>query len=939
MRYALLLLLLVGQAFGQPIKFETDRLVYEIGDDGLNCAFRDRSTGKNFLARSSHFMTLTKDGRRVGSTSVVMEGEELRIKFGGSGIEAKVRVRTFPQYLTLEVISVSDPSVASIELANLPLILNGSISPTLASCRNKDYAAALLPLNIETHTQDAGAVLVAEADRRVRLIGTKVALLGCPASELANRIERIELERGLPHPTLGGVWARTSPEQAKSYLFVDLSESTADAMIDYAKAGGFGYIVVYDGIWDSSHGTYPVNLGHFPHGDAGLRTVSEKIHRAGLKFGMHNLDTVVDKDDALVHPIPAPGLMVYPDRRRTLAAEIGPVETFIPTTTSPDGLLSKADKSRYHGRDLRLGDEIVTYDDLQTSPPYGFTGCQRGAHGTVAAAHPAGTSIDNLAEFINYYLPDIKSKLYDRVAQAEAAALDRFGFDYLYPDGTGENLGFWPEPPVWYIYNLLISKLYGFTQREVMFAHAPITDYSWHIFSRGNTTDYVHRGLIRHFDRESVAARKGCIDDLQPFEFGWFGFLLHAPDAEATRPREMEYAWSKALAFGAAMSLETDKKTLDANGRTREIFEIIRNWEELKLRNYFPDEIRAQMKRAGAEFTLRHGADGQWQVLPATYSPDKYVTGRESWTAENQYASQPLRVTIQAKPALAGYGDRANIVLLDPSRGVNVNTSGSGPLGSPVRQSEGVSFDFKNDSEWFEVAAQNRATAPSGGLAAPALDETSQPAASSAKGWGCAEIILDSAKDLREHRALGVWVDGDGSGAYLHFVIEDAGRWSVRDYYVRLDFKGRRLVKIHEPAGGEVYDFAFPYSNYWAIRNLNFQAIARVYVFLTNISPGTAVKARFSRLEALKEIPVMLKDPSLSVNGEKVTFPASLAADWYLELAGSGKARVFDPNGFSRGEVSPGGRVPTLRHGASRIGFRGDQPATVTFLTCGEPLK
>ena len=314
---------------------------------------------------------------------------------------------------------------------------------------------------------------------------------------------------------------------------------------------------------------------------------------------------------------------------------------------------------------------------------------------------------------------------------------------------------------------------------------------------------------------------------LQPFEFGWFGFLVHAPDADATRPREMEYAWSKALAYGAAMSLETKKKALDANGRTREIFAIIRNWEELKLKNYFPQPIREQLKKPGQEFTLEHAANGQWQVLPVTYSPDQHVTGEDFWTVENRQDSQPLRVTIEAKPALAKDGDPANIVLLDPARPLNLNTLGSGPMGAPARETEGLAFELKSHSKSFEVAARNQTSTPSG------------------TGWGSAEVILDSVKDLRQHRALGTWVEGDGSGAYLHFVLEDSSRWSVRDYYVRLDFKGRKYVQIPEPAKGEVYDFAFPYSNYWAIRNINFQAISRVYIFLTNLPPRTAVRAHF----------------------------------------------------------------------------------------------
>ena len=946
MSHVLLLILLATPQIHSTIHLETDRLVYEIGADGRNVSFCDRLTGRNVLANSSSFMSVVKDGKRIGATSVIREGDNLLVRFGDSGVEAMVRVRSLPEYLTFELVSVNDPSVTTVELANLPLTLKKYVSSTIASCRDDDYAAAVIPLNIETHTQSADAVLLAEADRHVRLAGTKVAVLGCPTDQLLKRIEQIELDQGLPHSTLGGVWARTSPEQMKSYLFVDLSEDTADAMIDYAKAGGFGYIVVYDGVWDSSHGTYPVNLKHFPHGEAGLLAVSDKIHRAGLKFGMHNLDAVVDKTDALVHPVPAPGLKVFPERRRTLAAAIGPQDTFIPTATSPAGLLTKTDKSRYAGRDLLLGDEIITYDDLQTSPPYGFTGCKRGAQGTTAASHAAGIDIDNLAEFIGYYVPDVTGGLYDRIARAEAAALDKYGFDYIYPDGTGEYFPFWSDTITWYHYNLLISKLYAYTKREVMFGHTPITDYSWHVFSRGNTTDYVNTGVIEHFDRESVDGRKWCVADLDPFEFGWFGYLVHAADAEATRPREMEYAWSKALAYGAAMSLETDKKTLDANGRTREIFATIRNWEELKLQNYFSESIRAQLRKPGQEFTPQRPANGQWAVRPVTYSSDRYVAGKQSWTEENRNAPQPLRVTVEAMPALAAYGDAANIVLLDPARRLNLNTEGSGPMGSPARQTEGVVFNLRNNAQGFEVGAENHAAAPTASTADTVLGAKSEPSliasvSTPGTGWGCAEVILDGPQDLRDRRALGTWVEGDGSGAYLHFILEDNSRWSVRDYYVHLDFTGRRYVQMPVSAGGEVYNFAFPYSNYWSIRNLDFRTISRVYVFLTNVAPHAAVNVRFGRLEALKETPAEVANPALTVNGEVVTFPATIPPEGYLEFSGTGQARIFDPNGFTKAEVIPRGKIPALRHGPNQIGYAGDphRPVKITLSTWGEALR
>ena len=471
------------------------------------------------------------------------------------------------------------------------------------------------------------------------------------------------------------------------------------------------------------------------------------------------------------------------------------------------------------------------YDDLQTSQPCGFRGCTRGAHGTVAAAHKAGAAIDNFSEFIGYYRPDVRSDLYDRIARSEAGALDNFKFDYIYPDGIGENLGYWPNGPLWYVNNLLVSKLFRYTKREVMFAHGPVSNYSWHVFSRGNTTDFVNTGIIEHFDRASVAGAVYCRDDLQPFEFGWFRLLHPLVGRQCHWPAGDGVRVVQALAYGAAMSLETGKATLDANGRTGEIFATIKKWEELKLACYFPERIKERLREPGREFTLEQAADGAWQVRPVTYGPEHYVAwldgGHDVWTAENRHPAQPLRASIRMKPRLAEYGDASNVVLLAPGP-LNLCTTGAGPLGGP-RQASGFEFDLKPSvaesparESSFEVRAVNKGA--------------------TAAGWGCAEVILDKAKNLTRHRALGTWVNGDGSAHIYTSSSKTRGGGPCATDYVRLDFTGWRYVRMSEWAKGEVFDFAFPYSNYWAIRSIDFGAIARVYVFLTNLPPGGAAK-------------------------------------------------------------------------------------------------
>lgn len=409
--------------------------------------------------------------------------------------------------------------------------------------------------------------------------------------------------------------------------------------------------------------------------------------------------------------------------------------------------------------------------------------------------------------------------------------------------------------------------------------------------------------------------------------------MPHGLTSPATKPREMEYAWSKALAWGAAVSLETAKANLDANGRTKDIFALIKNWEQLKLSGYFPKHIRQQMKTPGQEFALQRRGVADWDVLPVQYTPAQYVpdldSERATWQIENPHGAQPVRVSIEAWPQLADHGDVANVVLLDHGP-LNLQTEGAGPNGW-ARQADNLTFDIEvsdaatpKGEKSFHVTAVNHGTIE--------------------KGWGCAELILDRPKDISRHRALGAWVQGDDSGALLHFIVE-SGRWTVRDFYVQLNFAGWRYIKMPDSARGEVYSFEYPYSNFIPNRGIDFSRIDRMYVFITNLPPGKAADVHFGRVEALRETPLPIRNPALTVNGSTITFPVEIAPEGYLEFHTSGMARVFDAKGFATAESEPHGRPPILRPGANEIRFECErasgvgQTVNVTIHTRGAPLR
>ncbi len=707
------------------ISFETSYLRYVVGTDGMNKSFEDKQTRKNYLnpdpAVPSYFMTITPQGNGKPVHSKCLQYQEaksnLHVDFETPGLWATLHVEHNPSdlYLTFELTELSDPGVDSIEFGPLFLLTN-EIGLTLANARTSDFAGALLALNLCTRTDcwpnPKGALLRAGADRSVGLVGAKFAMFGCPPDQILALVALIEKDNKppLPYPLLDGIWAKESPEVKTSYLFVDLTISNYTEIIDYATQGGFRYIMVRDWIWNS--GDYSVNTTYFPDGPTDLKMVSTAVHQAGLKLGMHGDGMFIGKSSSWVNPLPEKGILMYPGLERELAKDIYPGDTSIPTTTSPitpsidyqcgylpPGVQSEGTRyTELRGYHLRIEDEIIPYTDLSSS---GFT------TPPVKSPHPAGTKINNFAEyFISpyvYYLPDPTDPFYDKMVNKLAEAIEMFTFDMIYPDGLGEPLLINPWPvgllPSWYLANLMVSKLYkavqeAVQQRPFLYVRTPqcchlptpdqtdptgmkvkyaCTDYPWHVLSRSNTIDYLKPEnlngaqvttalIIKHFDGIRLPGASYAKRDLDPIEFGWIGFFggdHPLKGCDSTRPREINYAWAKAPAYGAAMSLETTYDALKSNGRTAEILCIISQWEKVRLSIYFSETVREQLKTPQQEFILEGTSGKDWKVLPVKYenngdngSPNNWTfVGTDSWTFDNPYDEQPVFISIDASIA------------------------------------------------------------------------------------------------------------------------------------------------------------------------------------------------------------------------------------------------------------------------------------------------
>jgi len=909
----------------RDITLENKYLKYVITSDGFNKSFIDKLTGKNYIAHDlpNFFMSIVKDGERYLSSLVEFDGEKMTVFFEPSGITISLNVRMLEDYMTFEVSSISDEDLDEVTLANLNLSIRENIGRLLNIGWNDEFAACVLALNLQTRSygrSDEYASLAAKCYSRYGLKGSKIAVIGVPSGIIKKTIRKVQLNEGLPSPTLASVWDKESLEVKKSYLFLTLSEENVDEAIKYAKEGGFGYIL---DMWPTqSLGHYLLNRKNYPHGLYGMKRVVKKIHEAGLKAGLHFMTTCISKDDPYVTPVP--------DRRLAkdgcfiLADRIDEKSTFIPTEKPPRGVPTKP--GGYYiggGTDIQIDDEIITYKGVSSKPPYGFTGCIRGARGTKPARHEKGAAIHHLAEMFGWYIADADTTLLDEIAQRIADIVNECEYDMVYFDGAeaASLQGAW-----WYYIPKVQLAFYNKFKREVLIEGASYTvsiykgqgtmletsseqldHFNWHIYSRDAQTDFVSRGVKGHIDKVKI---KGVIDtckNLMPAEFGWFGYFTKTPFHDATQPDEVEYVCNKCLGYDVPFSLETSIETLRNNGWTPQILSILRNYEMLRLKNYFSEEEKAKLRKPGAEFRLKFSG-GKWRLIPVKHF-EYYVRSIDGvnnvWKIYNEFKSPSIELRIQSLPSPADYDDPENITLVDFEESKPFDVSSS---------KNGVSCKIEVSKE--KVKARNC----SGKI-------TAESSLKDDSGW--CQFEKQVSLDLSSNRGIGFWIYGDGKGEILNVQLKNPSgevQW-ICDHYVVIDFKGWRYQELPEPEGERIFEFFKHTKDYYitAARAFDYSRVNFVNLRLMKLPPNQKVTLYLSNVKALREKPLPLKNPNLTIEGKTIKFSAELQPDQYLIFKPEeDTCGVYSANGFLLKDVKVEGETPEVKTGTNRITFNCD---------------
>ena len=149
---------------------------------------------------------------------------------------------------------------------------------------------------------------------------------------------------------------------------------------------------------------------------------------------------------------------------------------------------------------LRIENELIVYSGVANQPPFGFSGCRRGAHGTQIAAHSQGAKVHHLKECFGLFVPDPDSTLFTEIAARNAEIVNACGFDMMYLDALdGEDLLGGAEN-AWHYGSRFVYEIWKRLKRPILMEMSTFHHHLWCVRSRYCAWDHPTRSYKKFID-------------------------------------------------------------------------------------------------------------------------------------------------------------------------------------------------------------------------------------------------------------------------------------------------------------------------------------------------------------------------------------------------------------------------------------------------------
>lgn len=702
---SLAVVFLTGCSGGSVLTLESDAVKVTVGKTGQLTSIYDKTTSKEYMpvGVDAPLLALRSEGVLENPVTADWNSETNTLTLGyASGATAEVEVLQKDGYFTLEIKKAESPK--GVELAiwgPYPTTITKIIGECVGVVRDDNFAFGFRALNAKTmggyptteddidpsfdifatnsladvddstkvlyrgqaakHT-DFGSVVQAyvrnrDKDRIIEMwahdrytapayndggvIGSKIALFGSPEPQVLDYIEKVVIGENLPHPIIKGEWGKRTPYAAAAYIIYPFNENNIEEAIAFTKRTGLEYL--YHGGPFSTWGTFELNPKEFPSGWDGLKTCVDKAEKEGIKLGVHTLSNFTTPNDPLVTPVPNKGLAKVGSS--TLKNAITATDKEI-EIESPD-FFNQMKNNSLHG--VMIGEELVRYERVSDSAPWKLLNCERGAWGTKASAHGAGDVASKLMDHgYNVFLTD--TELTKQEARTIADVFNKTGIMQISFDGLE---GAWSTGLGQYGLSLMIEEWYNNIEdkyKDCINDASMTTHYNWTMFTRMNWGEPWYADFRESQMNYRIMNQDFYRRNLIPSMLGWFKY-----DA-TTSIEDVEWLLARAAGFDAGYTLVTNGKAVETNGESDRIIKAIREWENARLSQAFPTDLKKEMEHLANEYSLNETSATTWDLTPFSVQrfkhqnvvrqPGEPVVSK--WTFNNPYDRQNIQFIIKA---------------------------------------------------------------------------------------------------------------------------------------------------------------------------------------------------------------------------------------------------------------------------------------------------
>ena len=890
-------------AAGQgSIVIENPRLRYVISADGQDLEFVDRASGTNYLRPGARVPCALAhlDGKELTATTAAYTNGMLTIRLGDGQAEAVIGVEPHPEFIRFQVKAVR-PRLESLVFLNVPLSLAGRPSEPFGACA--------LSLSLQTRVENLPALqneLRASCEAKFGVVGSSAAIVAAPMPAMLPALQQVlQTASELPLCKVAGPWARETPFNHGSYLFNfgSLTESNVTEWIDMAHSVGFTQIDNHGGSQSFfTFGEFALNRKTWPDGWDTYARIVARLHEEGIGSIFHTYAFFIDKHSKYVQPVPDPRLDAF--RSFTLAEDLTADAKEVPVTESTAAMTTVTGFFEHNSVVLHVGDELITFGGASKEPPWRFTKVQRGALGTKAAAHARGDKARHLKECFGLFVPDVESTLFTEIAARHAEIVDQCGFDGIYLDAIDGSSILRGNDECWYWADKFVVEIQKHLKKPVGMEMSAMWHHFWQYRTRWQAWDYPQRGQAQYIDMHASGVNGNL---LLPLHLGWWDFQsFNPPQIDTAFPEMIQYLGAKLIGWDAGISLTAglDRKRLAKIPLLRRDAEILRTCEGLRHAGAFDEAAKAKLREPGKAFLLSTNAAGQTRFRRLeTLAHVASEPWSLAWKATNAFGEQPLKLRLESLMAAAAFQSTGAVLIAD---------FGTNMTSWKQTAADGVTFSV--------AAVPDGTHAPAVLLTATNAGKVPRNAA-----WTRLTHEFVPPLNLEKQQALGLWIEGDGQGELIAVRLESPQHLAygaIADRYVAVDFTGPRYLPLVETESWRWsnYQWNDGKSMYNAYREtIRYDVVSSVSVWYQNLPPGRTVKCRVGPIKALPMVQATLKNPALTVNGERIEFPVELPSGGWLEYNGGDDFAVFGSNGEPLGRQSLKGSPPRLRAGENRM--------------------